>query len=185
MDFKAYLPSQFSSLGKIADAFTGLPFTTHNAVNLLIDGEQTYPKMLAAIAGATDYILLQSYIIHDAGISTQFKDALIAKAKTGVKIHLLYDGIGSHDLPRRYVADLEDNGIAVSGFPSSKGFKTRFQLNFRNHRKILIVDGKTAFVGGLNIGDEYLGKDPQLKVTGAIPTFSCGGQRFSACSGPS
>lgn len=162
LDYKATLPSGFKTIERIADTFTGLPFTTHNAVKLLIDGEETFPEMLAAIAQAKDYILLQSYIIHDDDIGTQFQQALIEKSKQGVKVHLLYDGIGAHDLPRKYIETLEEHGVAVSSFRSSKGFKTRFQLNFRNHRKILIVDGKTAFVGGLNIGDEYLGKDPKL-----------------------
>ena len=103
--------------------------------------------MLAAIAKAKSYILLQSYIIHDDDIGTQFQRALIEKSQQGVKVHLLYDGIGAHDLPRQYREILEESGVAISSFRSSKGFITRFQLNFRNHRKILIVDGKTAFVG--------------------------------------
>ncbi|MGD1898580.1 MAG: cardiolipin synthase [Phormidesmis sp.] len=162
LDYKADLPSEFKTIERIADTFTGLPFTTHNAAKLLIDGEETYPRMLAAIAQAKDYILFQTYILHDDDIGRQFKNALIARARKEVTIHLLYDGIGARDLPRRYITELEEHGITVNSFRSSKGLKTRFQLNFRNHRKILIVDGKDAFVGGLNIGDEYRGKDPKL-----------------------
>ena len=162
LDFKARLPEEFTAIEKIADAFTGLPFTTHNAVKLLVDGKETYPHMLEEIEQATDYILLQSYIIHDDEIGRDFKRSLINKAQQGIDIHLLYDGIGARDLPRQYIQELEAAGVIVSSFRSSKGIKTRFQLNFRNHRKILIVDGKVGFVGGLNIGDEYLGRDKKL-----------------------
>ena len=118
--------------------------------------------MLSAIAQAQDYILLQTYIIHDDEISTTFKNALIDRAKRGVRVYLIYDGVGSHKLPRSYVEDLQAHDIIVKVFRSSKGINRRFQINFRNHRKILVVDGHTAFVGGFNIGDEYLGKDPKL-----------------------
>ncbi|MGB3766294.1 MAG: cardiolipin synthase [Phormidesmis sp.] len=162
LDFKASLPPEFGSLEILADTFTSLPFTTNNGIDLLIDGEQTFGEMLKAIAQAQDYILLQTYIIHDDEISTTFKNALIDRAKQGVRVYLIYDGIGSHKLPHRYVEDLEKHGITVKVFRSSKGLSRRFQINFRNHRKILVVDGHTAFVGGFNIGDEYLGKDPKL-----------------------
>ncbi|MEO1393782.1 MAG: cardiolipin synthase [Cyanobacteria bacterium J06634_5] len=162
LQFKAHLPPEFAALERLADRFTSLPFTTHNTLELLVDGEQTYASMLDAIAQAKTYILFQTYIIHDDDISNQFKDALIAKAQQGVRVYLLYDGLGSRTLPRRYIDALRESGVAVSSFRSSQGRGIRFQLNFRNHRKILIVDGETAFTGGLNIGDEYLGKDPNL-----------------------
>lgn len=162
LQFQAQLPDNLATVGKLATEFTNLPFTNNNAIELLIDGEQTFSQMLKAIAQAEDYILLQSYIIHDDEIGNKFKDALIAKAKEDVRIYLIYDAIGSHDLNRTYIESLRQNGIAVSSFRSSKGKGNRFQLNFRNHRKILVVDGHTGFVGGLNIGDEYLGKDPHF-----------------------
>ena len=159
---KAHLPPQFATLENLTDRFTALPFTTHNTLDLLVDGEQTYQSMLAAIAAAKNYILFQSYIIKGDDIGNQFKDALIAKAQQGVRVYLLYDGLGSMKLPRDYIEDLRQAGVVVSSFRSSKGKNSRFQLNFRNHRKILVIDGRTGFVGGLNIGDEYLGKDPHL-----------------------
>lgn len=162
LDFKADLPSEFASLAGLADKFTSLPFTTNNGIDLLIDGEQTFGEMLRAIAQAQNYILLQTYIIHDDEVSNLFKDALIERAKQGVNVYLIYDGVGSHRLSRRYVENLEEHGVKVEVFRSSGGVSRRFQINFRNHRKILVVDGATAFVGGFNIGDEYLGKDPKL-----------------------
>lgn len=162
LDFKATLPSEFGSLETLASKFTPLPFTHNNDLALLIDGKQTFDAMLSAIAQAQTYILLQTYIIHDDEISNTFKAALIDRAKQGVRIYLIYDGVGSHGLARSYVEDLRAHGITVEVFRSSKGISRRFQINFRNHRKILVVDGHTAFVGGFNIGDEYLGKDPKL-----------------------
>lgn len=160
--YQAKLPDELATVEKLVSSVNDLPFTNNNAINLLIDGEQTFTEMLKAIAQATDYILLQSYIIHDDEIGNKFKDALIAKAKDGVRIYLIYDAIGSHDLNHSYIKSLRKNGIAVSSFRSTEGKGNRFQLNFRNHRKILVVDGHTGFMGGLNIGDEYLGKDPRF-----------------------
>ena len=160
--FKVALPKKLVSLQPLAEAFTGIPFTSGNAAQLLIDGQQTYEAMLKAIAQATDYILLQSYIVNDDQAGNDFKEALIAKANQAVRIYFLYDEIGSNKLSRSYIKSLRKNGIQVNAFHTTKGRGNRFQLNFRNHRKILVVDGETAFVGGLNIGDEYLGKNPRL-----------------------
>ncbi|PSB09385.1 cardiolipin synthase [Pleurocapsa sp. CCALA 161] len=161
-EFKAELPAQLAAVEKLVTNIDDLAFTNNNAIKLLIDGKQTFSQMLKAIAQAQDYILLQSYIIHDDEIGNKFKDALITKAQAGVRIYLIYDALGSRKLNRTYLNSLRQNGIAVSSFRSSKGKGNRFQLNFRNHRKILVVDGHTGFVGGLNIGDEYLGKDPHF-----------------------
>jgi cardiolipin synthase len=160
--FKVVPPGQLALLQPLAEAFTGIPFTSGNAAELLIDGQRTYAAMLRAIAQATNYILLQSYIVNDDQAGKEFKEALIAKANQGVRIYFLYDEIGSNKLSRSYIKSLKRNGVQVSAFNTTKGRGNRFQLNFRNHRKILVVDGETAFVGGLNIGDEYLGKNPHL-----------------------
>lgn len=162
--FKVAPPEKLARLQPLAEEFTGIPFTSGNAAKLLIDGQQTYAAMLKAIASATNYILLQSYIVNDDRAGNEFKDALIAKVQQGVRIYLLYDEIGSNKLSRSYIKSLKRNGIEISAFHTTKGRGNRFQLNFRNHRKILVVDGQIAFVGGLNIGDEYLGlgKNPRL-----------------------
>ena len=176
LKYRVELPERLSSLEKLAHEFTGIPFTNNNSLELLVDGQQTFPKMLEAIAQAKDYILLQSYIIHDDAIGNQFKDALIERAQNGVKVRVLYDGLGSKKLTRNYIKSLRQNNIEVNVFRSTKGRGNRFQINFRNHRKILAIDGQIGFIGGLNIGDEYLGRDPHfgywrdthLKVTGTI-----------------
>ncbi|RMF21171.1 MAG: cardiolipin synthase [Cyanobacteria bacterium J083] len=163
LQFKAVLPKQFATLVKLSEVLTPLPWTTGNEVELFIEGEKAYQTMLETIKTAKDYILLQSYIINNDYIGNKFKQALIDKAKEGVSIRLLYDKIGSRQLPRHYLKSLTKHGIKVSGFGTTKRRKgSRFKINFRNHRKILIVDGKVGFMGGLNIGDEYLGKDPRF-----------------------
>lgn len=159
---KAFLPDQLSNIEQLTEVFTPLPFTSGNEITLLLDGKHTYAAMLEAIAQAQDYILLQSYIINSDRTGNEFKEALIAKAKQGVRVSLLYDKIGSRQLSRKYLQSLQQHGISVSGFGSTTRKGNRFRLNFRNHRKILIVDGKVALMGGLNIGDEYLGKNPRF-----------------------
>ncbi len=161
-EFQATLPEKLAQLQPLAKAFTGIPFTSGNAAELLIDGERTYEAMLKAIAFATNYILLQSYMVHDDQAGQEFKQALIDRAKQGINIYFLYDEIGSNKLSRSYLQSLRKHGIQVSAFHTTKGKGNRFQLNFRNHRKILVVDGEIGFLGGLNIGDEYLGKNPRL-----------------------
>ena len=172
---KAVLPNHSATIEKLVEKFSPLPFTTGNEIELLIDGQQTYSAMLQAIPKAQNYILLQSYIINSDRIGNKFKEALIERAKQGVKIYFLYDKIGSRKLSGSYLKSLQQHGINVCGFGSTRRKGNRFRINFRNHRKILIVDGEVAFMGGLNIGDEYLGKNPRfgawrdthLKITGA------------------
>lgn len=141
---------------------TGLPFTSGNDVRLLINGEMTFNAILEAIAAARQYVLVQFFVVHDDGLGRRLKAALLAKAATNVPVYFLYDAVGSHDLPQRYVNDLRTGGIQVLEFLTRNTLINRYQLNFRNHRKIVIVDGQRAYVGGHNVGDEYLGLKPPL-----------------------
>ncbi|QWT18810.1 cardiolipin synthase [Bacillus sp. NP157] len=132
-----------------------------NALSLHIDGNAAFDAMLGAIARAEHYVLVQFFIIHDDGLGRRLRDALLERAAKGVHICLLYDSIGSHALPDAYVESLRKGGVDVHRF-ATRRFRNRFQLNFRNHRKVLVVDGERGFVGGLNAGDEYLGLKPPL-----------------------
>lgn len=168
----ASVPQSTQLLEKLAM----LPDTRGNHAELLIDGHATFDAIFAGIAAAKDYVLVQFYIIHDDGLGRRLKDALIAKARGGVRCYLLYDELGSHDLPGTYASDLRAAGVEVSAFNTRQGASNRFQINFRNHRKIVIADGLAAFVGGHNVGDEYLGlvpkvgawRDTHVKVTGPV-----------------
>ncbi len=157
----APLPTPLQPLQRLTTGLSDLPFTAGNCVHLLIDGEATYAAMLAAIDTARHYILLQSYIINDDVAGRTFQAALIAKAQQGVRIYVTYDEIGSQRLTA-FGRTLRRHGIQITAFKSTQGWGNRFQLNFRNHRKILVIDGTTGFVGGLNIGDEYLGRSPRF-----------------------
>ncbi len=166
------VPGLESLFGIVASVMKS-PFIKGNKVELLIDGEATYRSMLESISGATKYILIQFYIFRDDEIGNKFVDALMAQVKRGVAIYFLYDNIGSSKLSKRFVKRLSQNGVNIFAFKTSK-HKSRIQINFRNHRKLLVVDGNTAHIGGLNIGDDYLGtykkigawRDTHVKISG-------------------
>jgi cardiolipin synthase len=139
-----------------------MPFTSHNDATLLINGKVAFEKMFAGMEEARDYILIQFYIVRDDNLGRELKALLARKAQEGVRVYFLYDEIGCYNLPRSYRRELAEAGVIILPFRTSRGIRNRFQINFRNHRKIVIVDGKKAYVGGLNIGDEYLGKHPKL-----------------------
>jgi len=145
-----------------AEKLAFFPILKANSTELLIDGNATFQSILDGINDAESYILFQFFIVKDDGIGRKIKEALIAKAKEGIKIHFLYDEVGSHALPNAYLDALREEGIEVHPFHTQKGIVNRFQINFRNHRKIVVVDGRYAWVGGHNVGDEYLGLSPKF-----------------------
>jgi cardiolipin synthase len=153
---------QISPAARAAVGLAGLPFLRGNSLELLIDGDATFASLLKGIDAAEEYILFQFFIVHDDEIGRQVKAHLVKKAQAGVRVFFLYDEMGSHDLPQAYMDDLRQAGVEVYNFHTQKGPGNRFQINFRNHRKIVVVDGKEAWVGGLNVGDEYLGRDPKF-----------------------
>lgn len=138
-----------------------LPFMAGNEVEILINGEQAFASMWEGIEAARSHILVQFYLLRDDRIGNDLAQRLIAKAREGVKVLVLYDDIGSSGLPRAYLRRLEAEGIRVSGFnrsrPMLRAFRP-FRINFRNHRKVLVIDGERAWVGGHNVGDEYLAR---------------------------
>lgn len=142
------------------ETVAGLPVTQGNSCHLLINGERTFDAIMKAIDQATAYILVQFYILRDDRVGQRLQRHLIAAAERGIPVWLMIDAIGSHGLPASYLAKLEKAGVNLVDPASSTGPKRRFHLNFRNHRKTVVVDGRIGFTGGLNIGDEYLGRDP-------------------------
>jgi len=137
------------------------PFRGGHQLRLLIDGEAAFAEMLAAMAAAERCLLLQFFVIHDDILGRRLHQVLLQRAAAGVPVCVLFDGVGSHALPRRYVESLRAGGVAIHRFATHR-LRNRFQLNFRNHRKIVVVDGIRGFVGGLNVGDEYMGRKPPL-----------------------
>ena len=151
-----------SEAGRAAERLAGIPFLKGNHVDLLVDGQATFESILAGIDAAQSYILFQFFIVHDDEIGREVQRRLMARANAGVRVYFLYDEVGSHDLPRAYLDTLRSAGVAVYDFHTRKGPRNRFQINFRNHRKIVVVDGKVSWIGGHNVGDEYLGRDPKF-----------------------
>lgn len=139
-----------------------MPGLAGNRVQLLVNGEATFAAIFTALASAQRVILLQFFIIRDDNLGRRLRDALLERAAAGVQVHVLYDGVGSHALSGAFVDQLRRGGVQIHAFPTRAGLINRFQLNFRNHRKIVVVDGEIGFLGGLNIGIEYLGQKPPL-----------------------
>ena len=145
-----------------AEKLARVPFTGGNRVDLLIDGEATFSSILDGIRAARDYVLVQFYIVRDDELGQRLASEMAGKARSGVAVYFLFDEIGSLGLPGSYLEGLRAAGVNAAPFHSRKGLGNRFQLNFRNHRKTVVVDGQVAWVGGHNVGVEYLGKDPEI-----------------------
>lgn len=133
------------------------PFTSGNHCSVLKDGEATFRSLFEAMEAANRYILLEFYIIRSDRVGQRIKDILKRKLAEGVKVWFLYDDIGSFSLSRNYLRELVEAGAQVASFGDGNVRRRRFQINFRNHRKLLVCDGTVGFVGGINLGDEYLG----------------------------
>ncbi|WP_228098956.1 cardiolipin synthase [Pedobacter sp. MC2016-24] len=140
------------------------PLTAKNSLKLLINGEQKFPELLAAIKSAKHHIHIEYYIYEDDEIGNAIADALIEKAKAGVTVRFIYDDFGSRDIRKKLVPRLKENGVLAYPFLKVHFILFANRLNYRNHRKIIVIDGFTAFVGGINISDRYINgvKDKQL-----------------------
>src|SRR5687768_11827403 len=133
------------------------PLVLGNEADLLVDGPQTHKAMLAAIRRARDHINLQSYIIAADEVGLELAGILRDKHKQGVRINLMYDSVGGLDTPKEFFERLRADGIAVCEFNPVNPLKAKgdWRINNRNHRKLLIVDGKVGFTGGINISGVY------------------------------
>lgn len=141
---------------------THSPITVNNETKILKNGDNTYREILDAIRNAKDHIHMEYFIIKESKIGFEIQQALIEQATAGIKVRLIYDAVGCWKAKKEFFTAMRDAGIEVFAFlpVSIPLFGSR--LNYRNHRKILIIDGKIGFLGGVNIGDEYLGKNPRL-----------------------
>ena len=144
------------------EAAAQLPVLRGNAAELLIDGRAAFDAMFAAIDAAESYVIVQFYIIRDDGLGRALRDRLLAALARGVDVYVSYDRVGSFNLKDHFRQALLEAGAQVADPEGSHGLAARFRVNYRNHRKTVIVDGKRGFTGGLNVGDEYLGLDPRF-----------------------
>ena len=143
----------------------GVPFNSGNDTRLLIDGQATFASIFEGISQAKRYLFVQFYIVRDDALGRELAVRLSERARAGVRVYLLYDDVGSTDLPRRYRDELRAAGVKVAGFNQRHKFLRIYgpmRINYRNHRKIVVVDGRVAWTGGINVGTEYLGQDPKF-----------------------
>ena len=143
----------------LEEEIVGSPLTTGNSVQLLQDGPTTYRAMFAAIEVAKDHINLETYILEDDEVGQRFAQALIAKQQQGVQVNIIRDSVGTLRTPKVFFQALTDSGINVLEFNPVNPLLARksWELNHRDHRKLLIVDGTVAFLGGINISSVYSG----------------------------
>lgn len=131
------------------------PLTGNNSVKLLINGEEKFPELLKAIEEAKSHIHLEYYIYENDDTGNSIAELLIKKAQQGVEVRFLYDDFGSHSLDSHFIKKLTDSGIETAPFYKIKWHALANRLNYRNHRKIIVIDGKKSFIGGINISDRY------------------------------
>ena len=165
-----------ADLARLAHATTGFPPTRSARVELLVGGARTFDALLAAIEAAEHHVHLEYYIFEPDRTGTQVRDALAARARAGVRVRLLLDALGSARLGRAFLAPLLQAGAQVAWFhPFRLRRLRRPKLNLRNHRKLVVIDGRIAFSGGINVTDEQSQRrsatayhDLHLRLEGAV-----------------
>ena len=149
------MPEYFSSLVRLfTNQSLSLPFKD-NAVEFYTDGYQFFPALLQAIKGATNHIHLDTYIIADDPLGRLVSDALIAKAREGVEVRLIYDDVGCWRVPERFFDRMRQAGVKVRSFMPVRFPAFTSKVNYRNHRKVCVIDGTQGFIGGMNIALRY------------------------------
>ncbi|MFD2705963.1 cardiolipin synthase [Salibacterium lacus] len=150
--------------------------TENNQVSIYTDGREKFDQLIEDINQAADHIHLQYYIFRNDELGTRLLEALTKKAREGVRVRILYDEMGSRKLPKRAFNTLKKAGGEVEIFFPRRIPLINLRLNYRNHRKVVVIDGITGYLGGFNVGDEYLGLDPKfgywrdthLRMTGQV-----------------
>ena len=156
------LTRQQTRLALLVTRECGGILTGNNSIEVMADTNVTLRRIEEAILGAKQTLDLEYYIWQPDRTGTRVRDMLIERAKAGVKVRFLYDSLGSMSLNRKFLSAMTDAGIQVVPFLPGSSFRERWSFNNRCHRKIVIVDGKIGFTGGMNIGDEYIGANPEI-----------------------
>lgn len=147
---------------------------SENNVTVLLNGEEKFPSLLDAIANATKFVHLEYYIFDEDKTGHTVKDLLIQKAREGVKVRIIFDDFGSHGLWNSFVDDFRENGVEIFPFYRIHFVFLANRINYRDHRKVAIIDGVTGFIGGMNIADRYVNgivdnkywRDTHVKIEG-------------------
>jgi len=147
-------------LFKLAHRLGHSPISFATKTKALTDGIETFDHIFRELKKAKHHIHLEYYIVRHDQVGIELKNLLIEKAREGVEVRFLYDAVGSWKLSKEYIRSMGKAGIEMVPFLPVRIPFLNNKINFRNHRKIIVIDGEVGFVGGLNVGDEYLGKDP-------------------------
>ncbi|RHW43226.1 cardiolipin synthase [Neobacillus notoginsengisoli] len=153
---------QQQKLVTLAQRLGNSPISFTTETKTLANGSETFEHILQELKKAKHHIHLEYYIVRDDEIGKEIKSILCRKARDGVEVRFMFDAVGSWQLSKKYVADLRKAGVEAVPFGPVKLPFLNNKFNFRNHRKIIVIDGMTGFVGGLNIGDEYLGRNKKI-----------------------
>ena len=153
----------------------GPPLLAGNKVKVLVNGDQIFPAMLAAIRGAERTITFETYIYWSESIGQEFADALSERARAGIKVHVLLDWIGSVKMEQRYLDEMKHAGVSIERYHEPH-WSHLARLNNRTHRKVLVIDGRVGFTGGVGIADQWRGdaqdptqwRDTHFRVEGPV-----------------
>ncbi len=157
----AELPAENRELAVMLQKGLRSPLTRRNKLKLLINGEEKFPEVLEAIRNAKHHIHIQYYIFAQDNIGEQIEELLIKKATEGVRVRFIYDDFGSPNIKKKIEDRMRKAGIEIYPFQKVMFYLLANRLNYRNHRKTLIIDGQTAFTGGINVCDKYINNGKQ------------------------
>ena len=150
------------------------PLTRNNRVKLLLNGEEKFPELIKCLQSAKHHIHMEYYIFEQDEIGTAIIELLITKAKEGVQVRFIYDDFGSPSIKKKIEKRMRDAGIEIYPFSKVHFYLLANRINYRNHRKIVVIDGQTGFVGGINVSDKYINnknrqfywRDTHLRIDG-------------------
>ncbi len=164
----------YKDLIKMNLFYYGFSYTQNNEIVIYTDGERKFQELFNSIENAKDHIHMEYYIIRNDDLGNKLLNILSKKAKEGVEVRLLYDSVGGRQISKDKIEKLKSSGVKVAVFFASTVPFINFKINYRNHRKIVVIDGIVGFVGGFNVGNEYMGlnnkigywRDTHLKIRG-------------------
>lgn len=133
-----------------------LPIFPGNKIDFFTDGQDKFDSLLADIEGARNHIHVLYYTLGAGEIGTRLKDMLIKKHREGVEVRILYDAVGSNETPEKFLKEYKEAGIAIDAFSPISPPRILHRINYRNHKKIVVIDGKIGYTGGMNVKDEYV-----------------------------
>lgn len=152
------LSEEYCKMLKLTQRISRSPITLGSHTEILTNGEETFTALIRQLLRAKHHIHMQYYIYRDDDIGRKIKSILMEKARAGVQVRFLFDAIGSLYLKRSFLEEMKASGVQVASFGPMRFRLLRNRMNYRNHRKIVVVDGDVGFIGGLNVGDEYLSR---------------------------